>query len=77
MSSDFINCPTDKDINMHFYDQLTQLNIKPKTQEDAYELMHILNSYLSYPDDELANAHRSANKLGLLDLTVEERVKLA
>ena len=77
MSSDFINCPTDKDINMHFYDQLTQLNIKPKTQEDAYELMHILISYLSYPDDELANAHRSAYKLGLLDLTVEERVKLA
>lgn len=39
--------------------------------------MHILNSYLSYPDDWLANNHRNANKLGLLDLTVEERVKLA
>jgi hypothetical protein len=39
--------------------------------------MHLLNSYLSYPDDDLANCHRNANKLGLLDLTVEERIKMA
>lgn len=39
--------------------------------------MHILNFYLNYPDDELANHHRNANKLGILDLTSEERVKMA
>ena len=39
--------------------------------------MVILNSYLTYPDDELANSHRHANKLGLLDLTASERIKLA
>jgi len=30
--------------------------------------MAILNTYLSYPDDHLANQHRLANKLGLLDV---------
>jgi hypothetical protein len=39
--------------------------------------MQILNYYLSFPDDELANNHRNANRLGLLDLTADERVKLA
>jgi hypothetical protein len=38
--------------------------------------MLALNTYLGYPDDLLANNHRNANKLGLLDLTVEERTKL-
>ena len=38
--------------------------------------MLILNSYLSYPDDQLANNHRFANKLGRLDLSAEERVKV-
>lgn len=38
--------------------------------------MVILNSYLGYPDDFLANNHRKANRLGLLDLTPQERAKL-
>ena len=39
--------------------------------------MLILNSYLSYPDDYLANNHRYANKLGRLDLSAEERLRVA
>lgn len=38
--------------------------------------MLILNSYLGYPDDLLANTHRNANKLGLLDLKAEERERM-
>ena len=38
--------------------------------------MLILNSYLSYPDDYLANNHRVANKLGKLDLTADERLRI-
>lgn len=38
--------------------------------------MQILNFYLNYPDDELANHHRNANRLGILDLTSEQRVKM-
>jgi hypothetical protein len=38
--------------------------------------MKILNSYLCYPDDELANHHRNANRLGILDLNSDERIKM-
>lgn len=38
--------------------------------------MQILNFYLNYPDDELAIQHRNANKLGVLDLTSDERAKM-
>ena len=38
--------------------------------------MIILNSYLGYPDDELADNHRYANKLGILDIHAEERTKM-
>ena len=38
--------------------------------------MKILNYYLCYPDKELAKQHRDANRLGILDLTFEERIKM-
>jgi hypothetical protein len=73
----FMNCPSGKHIDDHFGVQLEQLGIKPLNQEDHRELMDILNRYLSYPDDELANNHRIANKLGLLDIEAELRARLA
>ena len=72
-----MNCPTTKNINEHFRDQLVQLSINPANEEERTELMTILNRYLSYPDDELANNHRLANKLGLLDIDASLRNELA
>lgn len=74
--NDFPNCPTNKNIQDHYQDQLVQLGISPQNAEERLELMLILNSYLGYPDDLLANTHRNANKLGLLDLKAEEREKM-
>ena len=51
MQEEFVNCPTNKNINDHFRDQLVQLGIKPRSEDDRQELMTLLNKYLSYPDD--------------------------
>ena len=51
MQEEFVNCPTTKNINDHFRDQLVQLGIKPRSEDDRQELMTLLNKYLSYPDD--------------------------
>lgn len=72
---EYQNCPTHKNIADHFQEQLVQLRLEPKA-EDRRELMEILNKHLSYPDDELTNFHRLANKLGLLDLETEERSRI-
>ena len=72
---EFQNCPTNKDIADHFQEQLVQLRLEPRA-EDRKELMEILNKHLSYPDDELTNFHRLANKLGLLDMEAEERTRI-
>ena len=77
MQEEFVNCPTNKSIHDHFRDQLVQLSIRPRSEEDRLELMNLLNKYLSYPDDEQANNHRMANKLGMLDIEAEHRQHLA
>lgn len=42
-NQEFVNCPTIRDIHDHFSIQLTELNIKPRTENDAHELFIILN----------------------------------
>jgi hypothetical protein len=51
MEEEYVNCPISKDIHDHFRDQLFQLNLRPRNEEDKQELMTLLNKYLSYPDD--------------------------
>ena len=36
-----------------------------------------MNIYLGYPSEELANNHRRANQLGLIDLEAKERMRIA
>lgn len=43
--------------------------------DDKKELYYILNRLLSYPSTELAETHRSANRLGMFDVNSEERYK--
>jgi hypothetical protein len=43
--------------------------------EDKKELYYLLNRLLSYPSTELAETHRSANRLGMFDVNSEERYK--
>lgn len=57
--------------------QIQELGIKvaegPAAKEDRKELYMLLNQILSYPSTEQAENHRTANRLGQLDLNQEER----
>lgn len=67
--------PTEKDLDVHFDEQIKELGLKvnPKNLRDYRELFRILNVYLSFPDSDLAAKHRSANRLGELDLKVQKQ----
>lgn len=62
--------PTDRDIIDLLDEQIKQLEIKLPSGnvKDKYEIVSILNTYLSYPYNSLAEIHCNANKLGSLDL---------
>ena len=50
-----------------------KIRLDGNTVADRKEIYLLLNHYMSYPSTQLAETHRQANKLGVLDVDKEER----
>lgn len=68
--------PLDPDHEELFHNQIQELGLKvaPANAKDYMEVYQILNYDLSYPDSHLAELHRNANKLGLIDSKIVKEV---